>query len=139
MRTITATILRDLVDTAIAERGADWTYPEEWRDALGSCQYAQEDAAGNLAPACIVGHVLWQIDPAVLKWVHANGEGRVAEAVLYDLKESGVVGFTEDALEAALRLQMTQDDGSTWGFSHHWTFGPAGVPYWSVTKADSLV
>lgn len=99
---------------AVAERGPDWSYPAgkdtEWREEHGICVYHLRAQIGGGweptdQPACIVGHVLWQIGK-----LDEVGEGVAAE-------DQAVVktNFDEPSCEFLKNLQTAQDGRFTWG------------------------
>lgn len=109
----------------VAEKGEDYTYPtpqffdeltQEMEEADGECLYftqeVNEKGQVQLAPSCIVGHVLdaaniYHPTTEVPYW---NGLG-----VGSDLFEAA--GFTTDEAGSTLlhAAQRLQDDGVPWG------------------------
>ncbi len=107
--------LADIVD----EYGADHVY--EYSNS--QCYYS--DADGN--PSCIVGHVIYRLDPETFARIYAweNGEnGDYGERTSCAVRSLGNEGFElgwESEREAASIIdalghgQATQDLGGTWG------------------------
>jgi len=118
MAEITRETFTAAMEAAVAERGADWTYPEptpktpgyagfqadDWHSGnWGACVYSTPDGT----PACIIGLALHKIDPALVpEW------DTVAPATSV-LRDAGV---TDYLLRVAARAaQREQDSGKTWG------------------------
>ena len=93
---------------AVEEKGADYVYP---RAGL-TCTYAEADGS----PSCIVGHVLYKLDPKVYE----------AVALIESTEESFSVGEIETTIDKDVfadrdvihflgAAQARQDHGATWG------------------------
>lgn len=111
----------DAMEAAVAERGADWVYPEAeadpdtfgatflrdaWHvDASGSCVYQTEDGE----PACIIGLAMHKMGvdlPPFDRIVGARGA----------LQDSGL-NLSDSILDAASTAQNSQDGGDSWGYA----------------------
>lgn len=107
MPKLTMELANELLDKAIADRGADYVYePDENAAKLGQCNYVHGDQ-----PGCIVGHVLHQFGVSLetLK----QSEGASARSVL-----SRVAPFTNKYVRDLLAdVQDYQDNGYSWGES----------------------
>ena len=91
---------------AVAERGEDFVYPDEWRKASEdkqSCLYVHEDK-----PACLIGLAVYI---ATGKLVPDGYEGSIAGVVV----KSCVPGVSDIVVHAAFKAQAAQDVGETWG------------------------
>lgn len=93
---------------AVAERGGDFVYPDEWkRDIPDSyvsvCQYY----ADGVGPACLIGVALSKLG------VPDEYLAKIRGGAANELRRLGV----EDGplLDAAVIAQMSQDGGHTWG------------------------
>lgn len=98
----------ELLEAAVAERGADYVYPHEL------CEYTLDHQ-----PACIVGVALAKagVDPELLV---SNGVGSIRELSLGDRwaqRFSPPLTFTitEDAVSVWAAAQEVQDSHGTWG------------------------
>lgn len=92
---------------AVAQKGADYVYPYE------NCNYSQDNH-----PACIVGHVLYDIDPEAYQDA-AEMEQRGDDSAVDDLQREGIVpNFTDSQVKALLRAQERQDRKETWGAAY---------------------
>ena len=124
-----------LMEKAVAERGEDWVYP-----AQGDCRYqydpydyddetwaGPEEKAmvayfGDVkAPACLVGKVLFDLNPEFLEQIVRNGDNGESVEALH-LESGWVIGdetflFTADAIHALQVGQSAQDTGVPWGES----------------------
>jgi len=106
----------ELLDQAVAERGADFVYPEDWkvvvpRDGAKDtpmCVYVHDGQ-----PRCIVGQVLVKhgLKPAKLAFYEGHG----VTSVLKALGDSGVLSFEHGVLTLLRTAQDLQDDGCSWG------------------------
>jgi len=90
--------LRDVV----ADKGADYMYPEELKNRNGNCVYVRDGR-----PACIVGHVLARLNFNLLgqSVVRRNGSAGMLD------------GVTGRAAQALRQAQRTQDSGDSWGLA----------------------
>lgn len=113
-----------ILNDAVAERGADWTYPEQnecetcinqescdWHCAEG-CRYFTYDKQ----PCCIVGYFLdkaidtSQLDVTLLEGEHASN-------VLATLERWEELSLDERTMELLILAQAHQDSYKTWGES----------------------
>lgn len=108
---LTVDALLEYAKNAVAERGEDWVYPDHMKDETNSCLYATTDWDGTIKPACLVGHIIWQIDPELLVRVHAYSEGTGARTVLRDDLDC----HDSRVLQLAELMQERQDNGEPWG------------------------
>ena len=91
---------------AVAERGEDFVYPDEWREASEdreSCMYVHKGK-----PACLIGLAVYI---ATGKLVPDDLEGSTAGFVV----RSCVPGVSDVVGRAAFKAQAAQDVGETWG------------------------
>lgn len=116
MTTITLDQFVDYAEKAVADRGRDFVYPDSWKDEMGQCFYANVEPDGSISPSCIVGHILWQIDPDLLSTVHNVWEGTGASGLLEEINGTKSIFFSESKIrDFAEDLQLSQDDGQAWG------------------------
>ena len=111
---LTTTNVLAALEAVVAERGADWVYPDEWRDD-GVCRYVVDGC-----PACIVGAALAHLGvPVDVLAVFETS----AAMLTYELGELGHVHKDDDqwATAALVRAQFVQDGSppdrppGTWG------------------------
>lgn len=109
----------EAMEAAVAERGADWVYPEAeadpdtdettflrdaWHaDTEGSCVYQTEDGE----PACIIGLAMHKLGLELPPYDRVFG-ARAA------LRESSL-NLSDTVLAAASTAQAKQDYHATWG------------------------
>lgn len=87
------------IRNAVAARGEDWVYPDEWREEeAGSCTNLRPDGSA----ACIIGFIA--VDQG-LPTRHVSSS--FADAINW-----GVSGAVADAMAIA---QQVQDDEKSWG------------------------
>ena len=109
---LTAERVWELLDNAVADRGADYVYPKQDDLPYGNvCLYwhpGDNDGAGG--PGCIVGHVLTQlgVDPDTLQ----QHEG---DSAFHLLMEDEVYPTTLEAARILSDVQRRQDEGFSWG------------------------
>jgi len=110
---LTTTNVLAALEAVVAERGAGWVYPDEWRDD-GVCRYVVDGC-----PACIVGAALAHLGvPVDLLTAH---EGVGAWALLESLGRTGAVTVVGPAVAMLYGVQVVQDGGppdrapGTWG------------------------
>lgn len=111
MKTITFQQMLDGLKKAVAERGEDFVYPEEWKkpDETGMpmCQYRNDDGT----PSCIAGVVLTDLLPEL-----PLIEGNTVKMILDEAVEDGIVEFDSSlAVHLLWDAQVAQDEGATWG------------------------
>lgn len=111
--------LEDVLNAArevVAEKGADYVYPNSIvGGGDGVCVYAGEDSA----PSCLVGHVIYRLDPEAFLQV-AEIEATEGTTAAGGLEEDGYLpeGFwDEEAQEAMVAAQASQDNGWPWGYA----------------------
>lgn len=102
-----------LLERAIAEKGESYVYDAP--DGSDTCVYAVEDDEGNLAPSCIVGHVLNYLDPEALQEAHFY-EGHRAYFLRGAMESVSIPDETARYLNG---IQTEQDSGVTWGEAVH--------------------
>ena len=116
-----------ILNQAVAERGADWTFPElnecptctvdDWEDYepcpwhySGGCRYFSDDGK----PACLVGYVIDKtIDRSDLDMREI--EAQHAIDALKILNNWGALSVDERTTELLYRAQEAQDSGQPWG------------------------
>ena len=122
MKTMTYGEVLAILNEAVAERGADWTYPEQgecqtcaneepcdWHCSEG-CRYFTYDKQ----PCCLVGYFIDKaIDTSKLEteWI----EGEFAGAALKTLEDWEELSLDERSKELLVRAQSYQDSYKTWG------------------------
>jgi hypothetical protein len=124
MKTMTYGEVLAILNEAVAERGADWTYPEQgecqtcadqepcdWHCSEG-CRYFTYDKQ----PCCIVGYF---IDKAIdTSKLDTNiFEGEAAVSALTQLEMWDELLLDEKTQELLMIAQGYQDSGRTWGVS----------------------
>lgn len=101
------------MEAAVAERGEDFVYPDEWRDKTkrdifgpdGPCLYSLPSGE----PACLIGLALFKIDPKLMP--DSGYVGSVSELV-----GNGVIRFESPLLaDAAAEAQDSQDLKNPYG------------------------
>lgn len=106
MKKITRRSLTKALEAAVAERGADFVYPDEWRNhgrVTGTCRNYIE----GVGPACIFGNAFTRLGVDVT----GSREWSAARYVLED-----VCGVNDERLVTAAEVaQRAQDDGLSWG------------------------
>lgn len=100
----------DAAREAVNEKGSEYIYP----GAGSACFYATY----NEKPSCIVGHVIFKLDPEAFATIAtAEREGGESKAAT-DLEYSDWLPdnfWTADAATAMQYAQVAQDEGATWG------------------------
>jgi hypothetical protein len=105
---------------AVADRGADYVYPESEKTFAGTCQYLTEDGRAS----CLVGEVLVRVGvPAesLPKWIPGERSSSLeavpmASSLLGNLESAGVLTFERNRTQVFLdTAQDEQDNGQTWG------------------------
>jgi hypothetical protein len=110
---LTTTNVLAALEAVVAERGAGWVYPDEWRDD-GVCRYVVDGC-----PACIVGAALAHLGVPVD--VLAAHEGLGVWALLDDLGRAGAVTVVGPVAAMLYDVQSVQDGDpperapGTWG------------------------
>jgi len=124
MKTMTYGEVLAILNDAVAERGADWVYPDQvdcdacidqepcdWHCSEG-CRYFTYDKQ----PCCLVGYFIdkaidtSQLDTNIL-------EGEAATAVLKQLEMWDALSLDERTWEMLMIAQSYQDSYKTWGES----------------------
>lgn len=100
---------------AVKLKGEDYVYPEEEK-FMGSCRYANDEGS----PSCIVGHVVYILDPEAFKHlaaVEAEQETTAVEDLTIAYEGSYLPeDFWDRATARVLQeAQSKQDTGSKWG------------------------
>lgn len=101
---ITEAAFTAAMKAAVKERGADYIYPADARDADGNCVYSLPDGT----PACLIGVALSKINADYVPKDEPFG-GTPAAGALASLGAPPLVQ------RAAQRAQNMQDCGRTWG------------------------
>jgi hypothetical protein len=105
---------------AVADRGADYVYPEKEKTTAGTCQYLTEDGKAS----CIVGDVLIRVGvPAesLPRWIPGERSSSIeavpnASSLVGKLEKAAVVVLDESRTYTLLdTAQDEQDNGQTWG------------------------
>lgn len=114
----------ELIDAAVAEKGAEYVYPGS---AHGACTYVDVsypddyledvDSEPLCEKGCIVGNAFitaFDLDMEELRHLAVNDEG--AHSFIEWLKgREHISGYDRDALEFLAKVQVNQDKGVTWG------------------------
>ena len=103
MTTITLEKAYEAMKEAVAEKGEGYVYE---RIDGNECTYAEPDEHGNFQPSCIVGHVIYKLDPGLFKKV-ADLEWKVDE----DTEEFYVA--TPESVDVIARKFYEHFDGAT--------------------------
>ena len=90
---------------------------EEGEDKTADCTYVHWDGyAGDLAPACIVGHFLWKHDLIDYdEWDVIDGQN--SDYVVERLEKRKNIRFATDAKKLLIAVQESQDTGAPWGIA----------------------
>jgi hypothetical protein len=107
------------LEAAVAKRGADYVYEDEYGVRLGArdgdgnsladeCRYVHNRDTAKATPGCIVGQVFYDLTGRL---VPAGVEHTTPRGPAFE--DLGL--FTRPAREVLARVQMLQDDGNTWG------------------------
>lgn len=106
--TITRENFTAAMEQAVAERGEDWVYPDEWKSEYGTCLYVVHSPLGSRGAACLIGRA---IEIVTGELVPDEFEEKGADTVLRDC-----YAVEDDQLRIAARYaQRTQDVFGTWG------------------------
>lgn len=134
---LTLNAVQKALDDAVALKGENYRYSDEFGD--GDCTYSTKPGDGEQRPACIVGHVIYQLDRDAFNSIAKNEwklgkvylvseegyeTGETTAAWLPDprtvdgIKDYGV-SVIEDADDGVMLLlgfaQSLQDAGRPWG------------------------
>lgn len=101
----TPTVLK-VLEECVRDRGPDYVY----RAVHNVCLYWHGDED---APGCIVGLALYKLGVSADELRTHNSID--AAAILSQLRESGTVTYTGEALHLLLSVQSDQDIGIPWG------------------------
>ena len=106
---LTRSVVLETLEEIVAENGEDYVYP--LANTAASCQYANPDGT----PSCIVGHLIYKLDPSVLDDIRTSPGGYNIDGV-FSLQD-GFIKIKDDPslLDALENLQNDQDMGKTWG------------------------
>lgn len=125
---VTLNLAEELLERAVAEKGADYVYSED----EGGCFYANPtEERGQYVPGCIVGHVLnyLGLSPEELhkldephKWhTNVNGDAHTDNTNINHiddvLEDTFGIELTHPALMLLKTAQGNQDFGESWGDS----------------------
>ena len=97
MRTITVEEAVRALNEAVASKGYDYIDPDA--AAGNSCRNVKYTPDGDLVPSCIVGTALVWLGVPVEWFREQECETHSIHTLSADLKDTGTLGFTEDALE----------------------------------------
>jgi hypothetical protein len=105
-----------LLEEAVAERGADYVYPHQ------HCDYAVRDSAIDVAPApaCIVGVALAKAGVSIAVLETLDGSVSCAASML---RQMGTVHLDDEAVDAWQAAQVVQD--GPFGVTGRGTWGDA--------------
>lgn len=126
---------QELVDSAIAEMGADYVYPNS--GSGNTCSYVDEsydDQGMSLVKGCIVGHAFINAGFNMEELYNSGVNHEGSNSLLTHLDEEGFIsGYNEEARVYLALLQRSQDFGKTWGEANEQAkLGNA----WSVYSED---
>ena len=113
MLTITFDQMLEAIKRAVAERGEDFVYPDDWRVKdhpafPNTCVYFNDDGSRS----CIIGMAMGYIDPKFpLTEFKAIGENFEAAT------KTGILEIEEDAANLATIVQDEQDSNVPWGLA----------------------
>ena len=109
---ITKTKAVELIERAVAEKGADYVDPH----AGGRCSYAN-DRVEPTAAGCIVGHALFYEGATVAELHELDGLPVSSVMMLIDseARDALPVAVDEEAARVFMAAQRAQDVGETWG------------------------
>lgn len=94
---------------AVEEKGDGYVYSDEYED----CKYAVDGM-----PACIVGHVVNRLDPAMFTHLATREEDSHSSEIVHNLRSRFWLDqnfWSRDAEFALGIAQKKQDVGETWG------------------------
>ncbi len=110
-------VAQAMADT-VADKGADYVYPEQEKNIMGMCQYLRYTPEGAaVGPSCLVGHVMVLLGVDINDLVFAEGSPAAEAASIANL------WISEQAAHALKVAQEAQDREEPWGeameaFSH---------------------
>lgn len=106
MRQITEAEFTEALEKAVSVKGEDYVYGPT------NCIYRTPEGA----PSCLIGHVLYHLDPNLLdfagKWENVNVGG-----VLRAMARDGVATVPARVVRAAAAAQRAQDSKEPWGWA----------------------
>lgn len=113
MRTITVEEAVRALNEAVASKGYDYIDPDA---ASGnSCRNVKYTIGGDLVPSCIVGTALVWLGVPVEWFRLRECESHSIYTLSGDLRDTGTLDITEDALEILSVAQGQQDQRQPWG------------------------
>lgn len=101
----------EALNAAVAERGADFVYPDEERHEGVTCQYRKPDGTGS----CIVGMALILLGVPAEEIPAWGTPGQSSFDLLWELRERGIITFDRAASDLFSEVQDRQDCGTPWG------------------------
>lgn len=107
MQEITEEQFTAAMEQAVEERGADFVYPEEWKNESGTCVYWKD----GVGPACIIGKAL-AILGATEQELYSNGIALNKIRVITGLSQFVLYPPFFGAAQSA---QNVQDGRGSWG------------------------
>lgn len=102
--------VNELLDEAIAEKGADYVYEDE-NGSRQDCKYVHHFPGEDPVPGCIAGNVLHRAGVPLGEF---NRVESLAVAPLLDLLG---VRMPDEAVSLLAEIQGRQDKGWTWGLA----------------------
>ncbi len=118
MSTVTDIQFIEALRAAVRVKGTEYVYPapegdsddedygyDDYRNGM-DCVYSTPEGA----PACIIGHALYKIDPDLVP-----GYDKVADFTSLVDSDPRLQGLSSEVVRAGQRAQALQDEGETWG------------------------
>ncbi|MGV9364505.1 hypothetical protein [Amycolatopsis sp. NPDC003731] len=112
---ITKTKAVELIERAVAEKGADYVDPNS---TYGRCTYANSRVKPT-ACGCIVGHALFYEGATVaqLHQLDKQPKSSILALLDWDQLDALPVEIDKDAARVFMAAQRVQDTGHTWGLA----------------------
>lgn len=115
--TFTNEEVAEAVQMAVEEKGESYIYDEQ---NLHSETYSMECVYANAddEPSCIVGHVLYALNPEAFKRVvefERDGEANRGDTSFNAVADNVETGLTTEQVAALFCAQASQDGGNQWG------------------------
>lgn len=106
---------KELIEAAIAEKGADYVYPRAGASCVNVEQVQVGESEYDLVPSCIVGHAMVIAGfPIEQIWRYASEE-TAEELVTFMSRYGFISNVHEDAMNLLMYVQAGQDNGRPWG------------------------
>ncbi|MFF5471025.1 hypothetical protein [Streptomyces achromogenes] len=105
--------VKELLNEAVAEKGADYVYTtpdgkQGTPEYQPTCLYVHGDK-----PGCIVGHALHRAGVSLSLLLEEEQDD--ASSVLRSLAQLGVLSYTDGVSQLLYEAQQRQDHGTSWG------------------------